>query len=486
MTSSNTTNRRRFLRGLGSVAVALPLLESLDGARAQAAGANKRFIVFFTCNGVNMERYFPASFGALTSASLTGTALEPLASYAGKLLIPRGISQTPQGYSREGNGCDHAKGCGSKLTAQDLAADGDRYAQGISVDQEIAKAINPAGREALTLLVGRRTDGVLGHISYRGANQPVSGENNPWLAYRDFMGMGTGMTPMPGNDEALDRIARRRQSVLDVVRGEFESLKSAGLGAADKAKLDAHFTTIRELEMGMTGGGGVTVTSCNLPQETETALMDIDPDSVSDEVNYKMMGTMQLDVMALAIACGHTNVASIQWGNGSGGPIFKWDGMNHEVNHHKLSHGSFFDDCFPGDTREKCLNEPPGWEDSLFQIDTWHAGRFKYLLDKLNGYAEGNGTVLDSSMVLWANELADGRGHTWHNLPFVIAGSAGGYLKQGQHIDLSGGNLDGFDDFPAPHNKLLITAMKAMGMPNDTFGDSQYAVRSGEFSDLRA
>jgi hypothetical protein len=214
--------------------------------------------------------------------------------------------------------------------------------------------------------------------------------------------------------------------------------------------------------------------------------MDIDPDTVSDEVNYKMMGTMHLDVLALAIACGHTNVASIQWGNGSGGPIFKWDGMSHEVNHHKLSHGSFFDDCFPGDMRDKCLNEPPGWQDSLFQIDTWHAGRFKYLLDKLNGYVEGTGTVLDNSMVLWANELADGRGHTWHNLPFVIAGSAGGYLKQGQHIDVSGGNLNGFNDFPAPHNKLLITAMKAMGMPNDTFGDAQYAVRSGEFSELRA
>lgn len=488
MNSRKTLNRRMFLRGLGGVAVALPLLESLlpRTVAAQSTAASKRLVVFFTCNGVNRARFFPTTeMGSpLTAASFTGTALEPVADYAGKLLVPRGISQAPEGYGREGNGCDHAKGMGTKLTAQDLQDTDDRYARGISVDQAIAAAVNPGGREAMTLQVGRRGSGVLAHISYRGAGEPVTGENNPWLAYRDFMGMGD--TTDPGNQEAAFRIANRRQSVLDIVRSDFESLKAAGLGKADRDKLDAHFQTIREIEGSMTGGGPSPV-ACNLPALTETELMNIDPETVEDEVNYKHMGKLLLDVMALALACGHTKVASIQWGTGSGGPIFKWDGMNHEVNHHKLSHGSFFDDCFPGDTREKCASEPVGWEESLFQIDRWHAGQFKYLLDKLNAYEEGSGSVLDNSMVMWLNELSDGRAHSWYDLPTVIAGSAGGYLKQAQHIDLSEGEgVENFTAKKAPHNRLLITAMKAMGLANEQFGDPAFAPETGEFSLLRA
>jgi hypothetical protein len=490
MRNLKTMNRRRFLRGLGGATVALPFLESFASrtASAQAAGAAKRFVVFFTCNGVNMEKYFPTSgFGALTADSLAGTSLSPLADYAGKLLIPRGITQVPEGYGREGNGCDHAKGTGSRLTCRNLQATDEKYAEGISVDQEIAQAINPMGREAMTLFAGWRGTGGGSHISYRGAGQPVSGENNPWLVYRDFMGLGAPPgTSTPDADEALERVVKRKQSVLDLVRSEFESLKLAGLGKADREKLDLHFSTIRDVETTMTGGGSSSV-SCNLPQETATELMNINPDTVGDEINYKMMGTLLLDVMALAIACDHTRVATIQWGGGAGGPVFKWDGMNHEVNHHKLSHGSFFDDCFPGDTREKCLSEPVGWQESLAQIDTWHAGRYKYLLDKLNAYKEPGGSVLDNSVVMWAHELADGRAHSWYNLPFVLAGSAGGFLKQGQHIDLTGGGgLDAFWDKKAPQNRLLITCMQAMGMDRESFGDPAFAPATGAFSELIA
>lgn len=492
MTHRKLLNRRRFLRGLGGVVVGLPLLEAFTppSAQAQAAAAAKRFIVFFTCNGVNMSKFFPKQFGAITETSLAGTALEPLAAHAGRLLVPRGIYQVPIGFGRAGNGDDHQKGMGSKLTAQDLGGSADRYARGISVDQAIAQQRNSEGREPLTLLAGRRGSGVLGHISYRAGGQPVSAENNPWLAYRDFMGMGgSPTTPAPEVNEAVQRIARRRESVLDVVREEFESLKREGLGRADVQKLDLHFSTIRELETGMTGGGttGGVAQACSLPAMTQTELEKIDADAVDDEVNYKRMGTLLLDVMALAIACNHTNVATIQWGTGAAGPIFRWDGMDHALNHHKLSHGAFHDDCFPGDMREKCQSEPVGWQDSLFQIDTWHAERFAYLLDKLAGYTEGSGTVLDNSVVVWANELSDGRAHHFANLPFVIAGSGGGYLKVGQHLDLTnGGDLFDFSDEGVSCNRLLVTFMNAMGIEVDSFGDPEFAPRQGDIPELKA
>src|SRR5690606_9677317 len=128
------------------------------------------------------------------------------------------------GFGREGNGDDHMKGMGCKLTAQNLSGDSDAYAQGISVDQVIAQELNPANPNPLALFVGRRGSGVMAHISYRGANEPVTGENNPWLAYRDFMGMGGDSAPVV---DATSRIVERQQSVLDVVRQEFESLNAA-------------------------------------------------------------------------------------------------------------------------------------------------------------------------------------------------------------------------------------------------------------------
>jgi hypothetical protein len=475
-------NRRRFLRGLGGVSVGLPLLEAWLPRRAEATAASiKRFLVFFTCNGVNMDRFFPTGgFGAITDSTLAGTALEPLTGHASRLLVPRGIHQVPIGFGREGNGDDHQKGMGTKLTAQDLDGSSDNYAQGESVDQTIARQLNPSGREPLTLQVGRRGRGVLAHISYRGPGQPVTGENNPWLAYRDFMGIGEDD---PEALAAAERIARRRESVLDLVTDEFESLKASGLGQADREKLDLHFSTIRELETGMTGGGTI---ACSLPDATETELMGIDADTVEDEVSYRDMGRLSLDVMALAVACDHTRVASIQWGTGAGGPIFRWDGMNHEVNHHKLSHGSFHDDCFPGDEREKCQNQPANWEDHLHEIDRWHAERYAYLLDRLAAYTEGAGSVLDNSLVVWANELSDGRAHHFANLPWVIAGSAGGYLKQGQHLDLTAGaDLYDFGGDGVPHNRLLLTFANAMGLSLTEYGDSQFAQQQGELTELK-
>jgi hypothetical protein len=468
---------------LGGIAVGLPLLEAHlpRAASAQAAAAAKRFVVFMTCNGVNMERFFPTGgFGPISSASLTGTALASLGAHAGRLLIPRGIHQVPIGFGREGNGDDHQKGMGCKLTAHNLADDDDHYAQGESVDQVMARQLNPGGRQPLTLLVGRRGSGVTAHISYRGAGQPVTGENNPWLAYRDFMGMSAAN---PDAEQAAQRVGRRRESVLDVVRQDFEALKRQSLGKADRDKLDLHFSTIRDLETGMTGGG----VSCSLPAETQTELMAIDANRVGDEVNYKQMGRLLLDVMAVALACDHTRVATIQWGNGAGGPIFRWDGMSHEVNHHKLSHGAFHDDCFPGDEREKCQSEPPNWKDHLFAIDSWHAQRFGYLLDKLAAYTEPGGTLLDNSAVVWANELSDGRAHHFANLPFVIAGGAGGYLKVGQHLDLTnGGDLYNFNGRGVPHNRLLVTFLNAMGIEADSFGDPQFARQQGAIAALRA
>jgi hypothetical protein len=112
--------RRHFLRGVGGALLALPFLESLAPRKARAQeGAIKRFGVFFCCNGVNMERWFPnGDFGALSDAHLEGTANAALIPYRDKLLYPRGVHMTPRGFGRDpGGGDDHGKGMAHKLTA---------------------------------------------------------------------------------------------------------------------------------------------------------------------------------------------------------------------------------------------------------------------------------------------------------------------------------------------------------------------------------
>lgn len=440
-------SRRRFLRGLGGVALGLPFLEALAPRRARGqALAPRRFAVFFECNGINMSRFWPSTYGGLTSSSFASEqALYPLREHASKLLIPRGIHMVPRGFRWDNTaGCDHSMGMGQKLTAAPLQDTGDLYASAISVDQEMAKRINPGGRSPLNLRVGPHRTGVLGSISYTGPGQPAVAENNPFLAYQDFVGL-TNV-----DQSVRSRITERRQSVLDLVAEDFTELKNAGLSKADKDKLDMHFTAVRDVEVGM---GAAGLLGCNFPSDVTSDLMLLDPDTISRDAEFKRVGQLQMQVMAMAFACDYTRVATLQWGNGSGGPTYTWDGMSHQYNHHKLSHGTTRDDGGEGVV---------GYENMIHDIDRWHAEQFKYLLDLLDGYDEGGSSVLDNSAIVWANELSDGKDHDFRDLPFVIAGSCGGYLKTGEYLKVTAQD-NTRNDTDAPHNKLLTTFLNAVG-----------------------
>jgi hypothetical protein len=461
-------NRRKFLRGAAGVALGLPFLESILSGKAAAAPPPKRFVVFFTCNGVNMETFWPTNgYGALSEGSFSSDrAIAPLAPHRSKLLIPRGIHMVPRGFGWDPSaGDDHAKGMGCKLTAQPLI-EGSTYAGGISVDQAIAEKINPPGTPALTLMVGPQWGGATGHISFTGPEQPVTGENNPWLAYQDLVGL-SNLDP-----EELERLRLRRQSVLDLVRPEYNELLGGGrLSRADRQKLDKHFTAVRDLEVSI----GNQIIPCKLPPDRAAEVEGIDPGTIAYDSQFTTVGRMQMDILALAIACGSTRSASLQWGTGAGGPIFTWDGMNHQYNHHKLSHGNTADD--------DSGSAVAGYLDMLHDIDRWYAEQFAYLLDQLDGYEEGSGTsALDNSVVLWANELSHGKDHDFRDLPIILAGSASGYLKQGQYIKVTN-QQDTRNDADAPHNKLLTTCMNAVGVPATNFGSFG---EPGEFDQLKA
>jgi len=476
-------SRRRFLAGMGGVMVGLPFLEALAPkvARGQST-AIKRFGSFLCCNGVNMDKWFPTvKSGALADSNLAGTANEVLTPLRSKLLFPTGVHMTPRGFDRDGGGGDdHHKGMAHKLTAQ--FADDDGFAQGASLDYVLAQQLNPSGRPALNLQVGGNSGDGLAYSSYSGAGMAIAGINNPWNAYSDFMGLG-GTTG--GGSDAADRILRRRQSVLDLVGEQFDALKRGPLSKDDKDKLDAHFTAIRELENTMTSTGGLACASDDIgtrASDYEGAMKS----ELTSTTAYPVIADLQVDIYALALACDATRVATLQFDRGAGGPIFKWDGMMHEYNHHKLSHGKVRDDCFGDSTADGC-DDVAGYEDMLFDIDVWHAKRFLRLLQKLDSYMEADGkSVLDNSIIMYNNELADGKGHTFMNLPYIFAGSLGGSLKQSEVILLGSGSSG--DDQKAPHNKLLNTLLNAMGIESDWFGvkEGGDTMQGGVYEELLA
>jgi hypothetical protein len=456
-------NRRRFLRGLGGVVVGLPMLESLGyrhRATAQAA-ATRRLVTFFQCNGANMDLIWPnGAFGALQASHFgSDRALYPLMNYRDKLLAIRNLHMSPKGFGQDPNtnGCDHQKGTAQKLTAAPLNSSG--FATGISIDQFIAKQVNPGAKAAMTLGVHNVGRGPLGSVSYSGPNMPVTSEANPRLAFQDLMGINYTAAPVQ-----RDLLGDRRKSVLDLVHQDFDALKVKKLSKADQTKLDMHFSTIRDLESALMAGamaGGGAMSGCaplDAARVTEISAADMGVQITSD-AQFKRVGRMQMDLIALALACDQNRVATLQWGSGSGGPIFKWDGMNHQYNHHKLSHGNTMDD--------DSGSAVAGYEGMIAAIDRWFASEFVYLLDRMNAYTEANGkTLLDNSCVLWVNELSDGKDHDFRDLPVFIAGSCGGAFKQGQYINMSkfaDARRVNFPELDAPHNKLLTTIANVMG-----------------------
>jgi hypothetical protein len=450
------TSRRAFLRGVGAVTVGLPLLDAFAprrAARADDATAAPRCAVFIRQgNGVAQagngepEKFWPSKLGALTTAALqadSGRAVTELASYANKLLLVRGTR-----FAFPGNGCGHSGGANQVLTAAKVSDDPKgqySLALGESVDNRMAAAINPEGREPLTLMTGPTTGYLPIVLSYRGSKQLRGAENDPFNVYKRMTGLaGTDAT-------VVAQVATRRKSVNDLIRGQLKDfLGRSDLSSDDRRRLDLHLSSIRDVEVKM---------ACTLPEMRQRELDGINP---VDGNNYITVTEMHMDLIALSFACDYSRVATLQMGQGNDATQFAIPGFrNGELlpRYHQISH-RIFSDGAEGDPIE-------GAQEMHHEIDKLHARLFRYLLDKLSSYALPTGTLLDQSVAAWTNDLGHGVSHNYENIPWVLAGSAGGYLKQGVYVDA--GNVT--------HNQLfntLLTAVgvrKADGTPVDDFGD---------------
>ncbi len=462
--------RRVFLRGAGTVALGLPFLDAFAARPAHAApaagAAQPRFAVFIRqANGVAQagngepELFWPRNLGALTKASMTSEsdrAVTELASYADKLLLVKGTK-----FAFKGNGCGHSGGGNQVLTAAQVSQDPSgaaSLAMGESVDNRMAREINPDKGEPLTLMTGP-TQGYLPVVlSYRGPKDLRGADNDPFAVY-------TRMTGLAGMGQAqIAQIASRRKSVNDLVRGQLQTLLSSPqLSSEDHRRLDLHLSAVRDVEVKM---------ACVLPDMRQKELDAIDP---VDGNNYLTVTQMHMDLVALSFACDYSRVATIQMGQGNDSTQFSipsYMGGMLLPRYHQISHRIYSD----GATGDPIA----GAQDMHHQIDMLHARLFVYLLDKLSSYSQANGTLLDNGVAAWTNDLGHGVSHTYDNIPWVLAGSCGGYLKQGAYVDAGG----------VTHNKLFNTLLSAVGVRKadgsevDDFGDPGLA--KGQIAAIKA
>jgi hypothetical protein len=449
--------RRRFLAGLGGATVALPFLESVrylgGGRRARGAvldGPPVYSVFIRQGNGCQQqwsdepERFWPSQLGAVTTESLGTTdadrALSILSPYADKLLLVRGTR-----FAFDGNGCGHSGGLNQCLTAARVVGDGaDSLADGQSIDWFLAQQLNPPGVEPMNVMSGPQSAYIAHGLSYSGPSQLRGAASDPFAVYQNMMGLS-------GSQAELEAIARRRLSVNDLVRDEMQDLLAKPyLSSADKQRLQTHFDAIRDFEVQM---------SCTLT-DSEVAAMETIAQAAESNENRIVVAEMMMDLIALAFACDANKVATLQIGTGNDQTRFYVDGVLQNT-YHRISHR------IDSDGSEGA--EIPNADLLHHGIDKIFAEMFLHLLDRLSMYAgPSGGTLLDDSMCLWTNDLSNGPPHSYSNVPQVIAGGAGGFLRTGQYIDAGG----------VTHNQFLNTLINAAKVRNDdesyydSFGDA--------------
>jgi hypothetical protein len=431
--------RRRLLGGIGGLTVALtaPIWKQATTFGAPAKPA-KRFIGVFSANGTIGSAFFPN--GTAPDSPLTlgpeCRILAPMAAYKSKMLVLKGVDMVSTIGANHPGG-PHMKGPGGMLTGGTLlpgpftGSEGPAgYASSLSIDQLIVNR-QAAMTKFPSLEFGVRIQGQepLRYISYRGASMPNTAVDDPWQIF-SRMFASAGMT-----DAQLARLLADRKSVLDFVKDDITKLESR-FTSADRARLDAHLTSVQRIEQQLTAGTQMCA--------TPTMPARIDPEVMA---NFPTIAKLQMDLMLLALTCGMTNVATFMFGNADSWQYYPWLGINEE--HHTMSHAADSDTA----TMEK-----------LVQINIWHAQQITYMLDGLAKAVDSDGSsVLDNSLLLWGNELGKGNTHTYKDIPWLLAGGVGGQFRMGRFLQYQS----------QPHNNMLVSIAQAFGFSDvKTFGDA--------------
>lgn len=420
-------SRRTFLMGLGA-AVALPTLEAMldSNGTALAAGTPlpRRFATFFFGDGVILSQWTPTTTGA--NWQLT-PALAGLANVRNDVNVISGYEVKTPDVRAHHNG---AAGILSGYPFIELAAPNANYASkfgGPSIDQVAANLIGKSTTfRSLELGVSKRVvsgEGpTLQYISHKGPDQPMQAEYNPAALFTRLFG-GVSSSPQP----QVDPRAALRASVLDAVRDDAKQLQ-AKLGSADRARLDAHLTSISELRQQLLALPPEYTSACVKPRTVTQTNQDTNGKEPMEQVSKAMS-----DLLVMAWACDLTRVASYMFSGSVNDTVFHMLGQTR--GNHDLTHD-------------------PAGQDQVHDSVVWVVKQFAYLLERLKATPEAGGNLLDNSCILFSTDVSEGLAHTVTDYPILVAGRAGGYLETGLHVRSTSRENT---------SNVLLTCLKAVG-----------------------
>ena len=433
--------RRTVLKGLGAV-MALPWLEAMGVQTGWAAGntpvknaAPNRMAFLYVPNGVNMDGWRVGAEGALPSK--LPPILAPLNNVRSDFSILTGLAADKARSHGDGGG-DHARAMSAFLTgAQPRKTDGANIRAGVSADQLAASRIGDRTRLA-SLEIGTEASKLAGgcdsgysciyqsNISWRSATQPMPKEVNPKLIFERLFGSGS--------DLERQRRDAQRKSVLDLVREDFREL-NVRLGADDKRKLDEYFTAVREMEMRIAKSGQDGRSKLPVGALTPKGI----PESYAEHLK------LLADLMVLAFQTDTTRVATFVLANEGSNRSYPFIGVRD--GHHSISHHG----------------HDPVKLSKIQDINVFHSTHLAYFLERLKSVKEGDGNLLDHSMIVYGSGNGDGDRHNHDDLPILLAGGGCGTLKQGRHIVYQK---------ETPINNLWVSMLNRMDIRDVQLGDS--------------
>ncbi|RYZ07415.1 MAG: DUF1552 domain-containing protein [Myxococcales bacterium] len=451
-------NRRSFLRGAAGVSVALPFLEGLPGRSAWAADEQPTFSLFMcAAGGVVPEKFFPNAHGPLTTEGLTsaGKATSQLARHAARLLFVSGIDYPPSLADV------HREGLVMSLTGRAAYSDSEHgdcgqptpclLAGGRSADWEVCARAAEPGAEPLVLYYGQRgfTSELL---SWSAPATRAPAILNPYDVYRRLIGLldADGQATPEGSD-ASELLLTSRKSVHDIVREELRALmKHPRLSSADHERLQQHFDSIRDAEVSFGGMGNEAAERCAAEGLDVTRLQALQ-NFAWDSRRTEEIIQLHLSLVALAFACNYTRSASLQWGDAYDHSRYAVPSNARDWNLTEISHRLQSDSA----TGDDPLAAQAHAEIDAVRMNTLAAG-----LDHFE--ARGLG---DRCVVMWTNQYTNGPYHSPKDVPHIVWGSPGGYLKQGAYVgaESSGNNR--------LLNAVLTAALHGTGQTVEDFGE---------------
>lgn len=440
--------RRTFLRGMGTL-IALPVLDAMlptiVRGRSLELKSPVRLAFAYVPNGVVMKDWTPKASGKDFEFT---RILKPLEQFRNDISILSNLDSHTGNALGDGPG-DHARAGASFLTGTHCRKTaGADIRGGVSVDQLAAAKLSGVTRFP-SLELGCEDSRTVGDcdsgyscaytnsIAWRTPQNPMPPEVNPRAAFERLFGTAEDLSLDP---QTRARRMKYRRSVLDFVKEDTQNLAKT-LGPGDRRKLDEYLFSVRDVEQRIESA---EKDNRQLPEGVEK------PTGIPFEFPHYVK--LMCDLQVLAFQSDLTRVVTLVIGREGSNRVYPEIGISDP--HHPLTHH----------------RNNPEWIEKVTRINTLHVEMFAHLLERLKATREGDGTLLDHSMIVYGSGLADGNSHTHEALPVLLAGHGTNMLKPGQHLIARAGT---------PITNLYLSLLDRIGARQDSMGDS-----TGRFDEI--